>query len=100
MEAGKHRKMEISILEEWKGAHHSSKIYIERTKCWHDKRIRIKDFKIGDRVLLFISRIKLFGHGKHRSKWDWLFTVTDTSSHGAITLMDDEVTFSKSMPNV
>jgi hypothetical protein len=42
----------------------------ERTKSWHDKRIKKKDFNPGDKVLLFNSRVKLFGHRKLRSKWD------------------------------
>jgi putative transposon-encoded protein len=31
---------------------------------WHDKRIKKKSFILGDKVLLFNSRVKLFGHGK------------------------------------
>jgi hypothetical protein len=58
-----------SELEEWRDkAYHSAKIYKEKTKKWHDNRIKQKDFKSGDKVLLFNSRIKLFGHGKLRSK--------------------------------
>jgi hypothetical protein len=40
------------------------KIYKERTKRWHDKRIKKKEFAPRDKVLLFNSRVKLFGHGK------------------------------------
>jgi hypothetical protein len=46
-------------------------------------------FKPGDKVLLFNSRVKLFGHGKLRSKWEGLFKVIDVASHGAVTLQDD-----------
>jgi hypothetical protein len=35
----------------------------KRTRRWHDKRIK-KEFAPGDNVLLFNSRVKLFGHGK------------------------------------
>ena len=63
--AGMRRKKQLSELEEWRDkAYHSAKIYKEKTKKWHDKRIKQKDFKPGDKVLLFNSRIKLFGHGK------------------------------------
>jgi len=63
--AGMRRKKQLSELEEWRDkAYHSAKIYKEKTKNWHDKRIKQKDFKPGDKVLLFNSRIKLFGHGK------------------------------------
>ncbi|EEC83263.1 hypothetical protein OsI_28593 [Oryza sativa Indica Group] len=37
---------------------------------------------------MFNSRVKLFGYGKLRSKWEGPFDVIDTSSHGAITLRD------------
>ena len=90
-EAGKHRQMQLSELEEWRDkAYHSSRIYKERTKRWHDKRIKPKQFKTGDKVLLFNSRVKLFWHGKLRSKWDGPFTVVDASPHGAITLQGDD----------
>ena len=89
--ARKHRKMEIAQLEEWRDrAYHNSKMYKERTKRWHDKRIKEKTFKTGDKVLLFHSRVKLFGQGKLRSKWKGPYNVIDTSTHGAVTLEDDE----------
>jgi hypothetical protein len=59
------RKMQLSKLDEWREkAYHNSKIYKKRTKRWNDKRIKKKDFALGDKVLLFNSRVKLFGHGK------------------------------------
>jgi hypothetical protein len=64
-EAGKKRKMQLLELEEWREkAYHNAKLYKERTKRWHDKRLKKKEFKPGDKVLLFNSRVKLFGHGK------------------------------------
>jgi hypothetical protein len=84
------RKMQLSELDEWREkAYHNSRIYKERTKRWHDKRIK-KEFTLGDKVLLFNSSIKLFGHGKLRSKWKGPFTVVSTLSHGAITLQTNE----------
>jgi hypothetical protein len=65
---GKKRKVQISELEEWREkTYHNSKIYKERTKRWHDKRIK-KEFAPKDKVLLFNSRVKLFRHGKLQSK--------------------------------
>jgi hypothetical protein len=88
------REMQISELEEWREkAYHSSKLYKERTKRWHDKRI--KEFVPRDKVLLFNYRIKLFRHGKLRSKWEGPFTVVNASSHGAVTLHIDEGTLFK-----
>jgi hypothetical protein len=66
--AGVKRKMQLLELDEWRErAYDNSKIYKERTKRWHDKRFK-KEFTPEDKVLLFNSRIKLFGHGKLRSK--------------------------------
>jgi hypothetical protein len=62
--AGTKRKMQLSELDEWREkAYHNAKIYKERTKRWHDKRIK-KESTPRDKVLLFNSRGKLFGHGK------------------------------------
>ena len=89
--AGEYRKHQISELEKWRDkAYHSASIYKERTKRWHDKRLKPKSFNPGDKVLLFNSRVKLFGHGKQRSKWQGPYRVIDTSSHGAIMIQDDD----------
>ena len=89
------RKMQLSELNEWhEKAYHNVKIYKERTKTWHDKRIK-KEFVPGDKVLLFNSRVKLFGHGKLQRKWEGPFKVISTSSHGAVTLQNDEGTLFK-----
>jgi hypothetical protein len=46
---GTKRKMQLSELEEWREkAYHSAKMYKERTKRWHDKRIIKKEFNPGD----------------------------------------------------
>jgi hypothetical protein len=83
--------MQISELEEWREkAYHNAKLYKERIKWWHDKLIKKKEFNPRDKVLLFNSRVRHFGHGKLWSKWDGLFKVVATSPHGAITLESDE----------
>jgi hypothetical protein len=92
---GTKRKIQIAKLEEWREkAYHSAKLYKERTKRWHDKRIKIKQFKAGDKVLLFNSRVHLFGHGKLHSKWEGPYLVLHVTDHGAVTLQcDDRDTF-------
>ena len=78
-------------MDEWREkAYHSSKLYKKRPKRWHDKRIKIKHFKAGDKVLVFNSHVRLFGHGKLRSKWEGPFLVLNATDHGAITLQDDD----------
>ncbi|CAA7037213.1 unnamed protein product [Microthlaspi erraticum] len=72
-------------------AYESSKIYKERTKAFHDKKIIRKDLKEGDRVLLFNSRLKLFP-GKLKSRWSGPFNVKEVSPFGAVTLFNKERT--------
>ena len=58
---GTKRKMQLSELDEWREkAYHNAKIYKERTKRWHDKRIK-KEFVLGDIVLLFILGLNYLG---------------------------------------
>ena len=47
-------------------------------------------FKVRDKVLVFNSHIRLFGHGKLRSKWEDPYLVLDAANHGAVTLQDDD----------
>jgi hypothetical protein len=68
--ASKNKQRQISELKEWREkAYRSARIYKERTKRWHEHRIKQKEFKEGDKVLLFNSQVKLFGEGKLCSKW-------------------------------
>jgi hypothetical protein len=93
--AGAKRKIQIAKLEEWREkAYHSAKLYKERTKRWHHKRVKTKQFNLGDKVLLINSRIHLFSHGKLHSKWEGPYLVLHATDHGAVTLQcDDRDTF-------
>ncbi|KAK8957227.1 hypothetical protein KSP39_PZI000978 [Platanthera zijinensis] len=64
------RKFQLNELDEWRSlAYESNKLYKERTKFYHDKKIKHpKDFKPGDQVLLYNSRLRLFP-GKLKSRW-------------------------------
>jgi hypothetical protein len=85
------RKIQIADLEEWREkAYHSAKLYKESTKMWHNKRIKIKQFKLEDKVLLFNSLVHLFGHGKLRSKWEGPYLVLHGTDHSTITLQCDD----------
>ncbi|KAG7564207.1 Integrase catalytic core [Arabidopsis suecica] len=66
-------------------AYESSRIYKERTNSFHDKKIISRDFMVGDQVLLFNSRLRLFP-GKLKSRWSGPFRVTAVRPYGAITL--------------
>jgi hypothetical protein len=89
--AGTKRKIQIAKLEEWREkTYRSAKLYKERTKRWHDKRIKIKQFKTRDKVLFFNSRVRLFGHGKFHSKWEGPYLVLHPADHGTVTLQCDD----------
>nr|GMC75350.1 uncharacterized protein LOC109155170 [Ipomoea batatas] len=60
-ESGLHRKLQLSELEEIRNeAYENSRIYKDKTKAFHDKMILRKEFLIGQKVLLFQSRLHLF----------------------------------------
>ncbi|KAM2342889.1 hypothetical protein ACFX1X_015233 [Malus domestica] len=60
-EAGSHRKFQLNELDEIRHeAYENACIYKEKTKAFHDKMIRGKTFAIGQKVLLFNSRLRLF----------------------------------------
>jgi transposase InsO family protein len=70
------RRIQISELEEMRlKAYENASIYKERIKRWYDKRLKKKEFKEGDNVLLYYSRFKTFGKGKLQSKWDGPYVV-------------------------
>nr|GFA80224.1 reverse transcriptase domain-containing protein [Tanacetum cinerariifolium] len=59
--AGDHRKLQLNELNELRDqAYESSLIYKERTKKLHDDKIKNRIFNVGDQVLLFNSRLKIF----------------------------------------
>ncbi|CAN6552317.1 unnamed protein product [Malus baccata var. baccata] len=58
---GLRRKLQLNELEEVRNeAYENSRIYKEKTKAFHDRMIRSKTFSIGQKVLLFNSRLRLF----------------------------------------
>jgi hypothetical protein len=90
-QAGEHRKMQILELEEFREkAYHSATIYKERTKRWHDSRLKPKIFNPGDKVFLLYPRVKMFGQGKVWTKWLGQYLIIDTSTRGAIMIQEDE----------
>ncbi|XP_070672159.1 uncharacterized protein [Malus domestica] len=59
--AGINRKLQLNELEEIRNeAYENAHIYKEKTKAVHDKMIRGKTFSIGQKLLLFNSRLHLF----------------------------------------
>nr|GEY77578.1 reverse transcriptase domain-containing protein [Tanacetum cinerariifolium] len=84
--AGDHRKVQLSELNELRDqAYENSLIYKEKTKKIHDSKIKNHVFNIGDRVLLFSSRLKIF-LGKLKTRWTGPFTIAYVFPYGTIEL--------------
>nr|GFA11184.1 DNA-directed DNA polymerase [Tanacetum cinerariifolium] len=59
--AGDHRKLQLNELSELRDqAYENSLIYKEQTKKLRDAKIKNRIFNVGDQVLLFNSRLKIF----------------------------------------
>ncbi|GKB21229.1 reverse transcriptase domain-containing protein [Tanacetum coccineum] len=81
-----HRKLQLNELNELRDqAYENSLIYKERTKKLHDSKIKNRIFNVGDRVLLFNSRLKIFS-GKLKTRWSGPFTITKVFPYGTIEL--------------
>ncbi|GJR11762.1 reverse transcriptase domain-containing protein [Tanacetum coccineum] len=84
--AGDHRKVQLNELNKLRDhAYENSLIYKEKTKRIHDSKIKNRVFNVGDRVLLFNSRLKLFS-GKLKSHWSGPFTITQVFPYGTVEL--------------
>nr|GEY25808.1 reverse transcriptase domain-containing protein [Tanacetum cinerariifolium] len=84
--AGDHRKMQLNELSELRDqAYENSLIYKERTKKLHDAKIKNRIFNVGDQVLLFNSRLKIFS-GKLKSRWSVPFIIFEIYPYGTTKL--------------
>ncbi|GJX49888.1 reverse transcriptase domain-containing protein [Tanacetum coccineum] len=84
--AGDHRKVQLNELNELRDeAYENSLIYKEKTKRIHDSKIKNRVFNVGDRVLLFNSRLKIFS-GKLKTRWSGPFTITQVFQYGTVEL--------------
>nr|GEU62841.1 hypothetical protein [Tanacetum cinerariifolium] len=66
-------------------AYENSLIYKQKTKRIHDSKIKDRIFNVGDRVLLFNSRLKIFS-GKLKTRWTGPFTITQVFPYGTVEL--------------
>nr|GEV44757.1 reverse transcriptase domain-containing protein [Tanacetum cinerariifolium] len=73
--AGDHRKIQINELNELRDQAYENYLIYKKKKRIHDSKIKNRVFNIGDRVLLFNSRLKIFS-GKLKSHWSGPFTVS------------------------
>ncbi|GJY89820.1 reverse transcriptase domain-containing protein [Tanacetum coccineum] len=84
--AGDHRKVQLNELNELRDqAYENSLIYKEKTKKIHDSKIKNRVFNVGDQVLLFNSRLKIFS-GKLKTRWIGPFTIAHVYPYGTVEL--------------
>jgi hypothetical protein len=83
-QAGDKRKLQLNELEELRhDAYENAKLNKERTKAYHDKQLVRKEFHVGQKVLIFNSRLRLFP-GKLKSRWFGPCVITNIFPHGAL----------------
>ncbi|GKE72679.1 hypothetical protein Tco_1534720 [Tanacetum coccineum] len=81
--AGNHRKLQLNELRDQ--AYENSLIYKERTKKLHNSKIKNRIFNVGDQVLFFNSRLKIFSR-KLKTRWSGPFTITEVFPYGTAKL--------------
>ncbi|XP_074298534.1 uncharacterized protein LOC141629429 [Silene latifolia] len=80
------RKLQLQELEEIRNdAYENASIYKARTRAWHDNMISRRVFQVGEKVLLFQNRLRLFS-GKLRSRWMGPYEVVRVFPYGAIEI--------------
>ena len=90
--AGEKRLFSITSLDEWRTqAYENAKLFKEKVKRWHDKRIQKSEFNVCDYVLLFNSHLRFFA-GKLLSKWEGPYVIEEVYHSGAIKINNFEGT--------
>nr|GEZ76229.1 reverse transcriptase domain-containing protein [Tanacetum cinerariifolium] len=82
-----HQKLQLNELHDQ--AYENSLIYKEKMKKLHDSKIKNRIFNVGDQVLLFNSRLKIFSR-KLKSRWSGPFTITQVFPYGTIEFSQPE----------
>nr|GEX04123.1 reverse transcriptase domain-containing protein [Tanacetum cinerariifolium] len=83
---GDHRKVQINELNElYDQDYENSVICKEKPKRLYDSKIKNRVFSIGDRVLLFNSRLNIFS-SKLKSCWSGPFTISQVYPYGTVEL--------------
>jgi hypothetical protein len=79
------KKIGITLEEIQNDAYENARINKEKTNSLHDRMITRKEFNVGDKGLLYHSRLKLFP-GKLYSRWIGPFVVSNVFSYGAVEI--------------
>ena len=88
--AGLKRLLDINGLEELRNdGYLNSKIVKDKLKKWHDQLIARKNFKKGNQVLLYDSKLHLFPR-KLKSRWTGPFTIQEVYLNGSVNLLNSK----------
>ena len=68
-------------------AYERAKMFKEKVKKWHDKRISKHEFNVGDKVLFYRSHLR-FSPCKLLSKWERPYHVEEFYRSGALKIVD------------
>ena len=86
------RLMELTRLDELRMlAQQSLEAMQRRRKAWHDRHIKVRQFKTGERVLIYDSRYYKFP-GKLQIRWLGPFKILDAFDNGSLLVQDLEET--------
>ena len=72
-------------------AYKNAKLFKEKVKRLHDKRIQKREFNVGDYVLLYNSHFSFFA-GKLHSKWEGPYVIEEVYRSVAIKINNFEGT--------
>ena len=90
--SGENKLFDINSLDEWRTQdYENAKLFKEKVKTWHDKRIQKREFKVGEYVLLYNSRFRFFA-GKLLSKWEGPYVIEEVYRSGTIKINNAEGT--------
>ncbi|RVW91780.1 Retrovirus-related Pol polyprotein from transposon 17.6 [Vitis vinifera] len=82
------RCLDLNEMEELRNdAYINSKVAKQRMKKWHDQLISNKEFRKGQRVLLYDSRLHIFP-GKLKSRWIGPFIIHQVHLNGVVELLN------------
>jgi hypothetical protein len=84
--ASKKRLLDLSSLDECKSeAYENARLFKEKVKQLHDRRILKREFDVGEKVLLYRSHLRFFA-GKLLWKWEGPFIIEEVYHSGAINI--------------
>ncbi|XP_059593742.1 uncharacterized protein LOC132254043 [Vitis vinifera] len=87
-QAGTKRKYDLNELEAYRNeSYECLRNAREKHKFYHDKLILRREFKQGEKVLLYDSKLHIFP-GKLKSRWNGPYVVKEVFPYGTVTIQN------------